>query len=60
MLPSSKPMSYKRKVMSMYDGKFYLRPGDKQAFISMLEHGMIVTDRQAVEFIDEHGEWLYA
>ena len=58
MSPMSKPMSYKRKVMAMYDGKFYLNPRIKNELLSMVEHGMIVNDRQAVEFIDSNGEWL--
>ncbi len=51
-------MSYKRKHMAMYANNFYLRPNLKREFISMLEHGRIVNDSQAVEFIDDNGEWL--
>ena len=54
----TKPMSYKRKVMAMYRGEFYLNPKEKNELLSMVEHGMIVTDRAAVEFIDDNGEWL--
>ena len=58
MRPSKGVMTYKRKVMNMYAGKFYLSQAVNTEFISMLEHGMIVCDSQAVEFIDQNGEWL--
>lgn len=53
-----KPMSFKRKVMAMYAGNFYLRPRLKLELVSMIEHGQILNDSQAVEFIDNNGEWL--
>lgn len=56
----SKPekMGFKRKYMAMYAGMFYLAPHLRSELMSMLEHGMIVNDSQAVEFIDLNGEWL--
>lgn len=54
----TKPLGFKRKVMNMYAGMFYLRPALKRELLSMIEHGQIVNDRQAVDFIDENGEWM--
>ncbi len=51
-------MSFKRKVMAMYEGKFYLLPRLKRELVSMIENGMIVSDSRAVQFIDDNGEWL--
>lgn len=59
MQVQEKPMSSKRKIMAMYDGKFYLNPRYKQELVSMIERGLILTDRAAVDFIDENGEWLH-
>ena len=53
-----KEMSHKRKVMSMYKGQFYLRPDVKRELLSMIERSMIVSNRAAVNFIDQNGEWL--
>lgn len=54
----TRKLPFKVKVMAMYDGQFYLRPALKQELITMLERKVIVTDRDAVAFIDENGEWL--
>ncbi len=56
----SKPerMGFKRKCMAMYAGMFYLAPRLKNELLSMVEHGQIANDSQAVEFIDLNGEWL--
>jgi len=53
-----KEMSHKRKVMAMYKGQFYLRPDVKRELLSMIERSMIVSNRAAVDFIDQNGEWL--
>lgn len=51
-------MSFKRKVMAMYAGKFHLQPHYNHELVRMIETGMIVSDSRAVQFIDENGEWL--
>lgn len=51
-------MSFKRKYMAMYAGMFYLPPRLKHELVSMIEHGQIVNDKQAVEFVDNNGAWL--
>lgn len=54
----SRQLSHKRKTMLMYEGKFYLRPVLKAELVSMIEAGIIVNDRAAIDFIDENGEWM--
>lgn len=53
-----KPRSNKQKIVAMYQGKFYLHPRLKLELLSMIERGLIVTDRHAVDFIDSNGEWF--
>lgn len=53
-----KYMSVKRKVMAMYKGEFYLNPAFKHELLSMIERELIRSDSDAVDFIDENGEWL--
>ncbi len=51
-------LSYKAKLDKMYRGQFYLSRSLDREFLQQLEEGSIIQDRSAVEFIDEHGEWM--
>lgn len=53
-----KPMPYGAKVRKLFDGKFYLSPADRQQLIIMIECSSITRVRDAIQFIDERGEWL--
>ncbi len=51
-------LSYKAKLDKMYCGQFYLSRSLNREFLQQLEEGSIIQDRSAVDFIDEHGEWM--
>ena len=53
-----KPMPFGLKLRRLYANQFYLSATQRRELLSMLEHGMIGSDREAVAYVDEHGEWL--
>lgn len=51
-------LSYKAKLDKMYRGQFYLSRTLNKEFLQQLEEGSIMQDKTAIEFIDNHGEWM--
>ena len=55
----SKPMPYGLKVKKLYEKQFYLARETYSDFLFMLEHGQIRSNREAVDFIEQHGDWTH-
>lgn len=58
MQPRYKAMPYGVKLRKLYSKQFYLAKGWFDELIQSLEEGTIRKDRDAVAFVDIHGEWI--
>lgn len=58
MQPRYKQLPHVVKLRRLYANQFYLPPVHHRELLSMCEMGMIVHDREAVDYVDEYGEWL--
>ncbi len=58
MQPRTKPIPYGVKLRKLYAKQFYLAKEWFNELILSLEEGTIRKDREAVSFIDQHGEWI--
>lgn len=58
MQPRYKSLPFGAKLRKLYANQFYLSSIHRRELLSMCEHGMIRHDREAVNFVDEHGEWM--
>lgn len=53
-----KPMPHAVKLRKLWAGQFYLAPVHRQELEHQITDGQLKHEREAVAFIEEHGEWL--
>ena len=58
MQPRHIPLKYHQKLRKLYTDSFYLSPTLRTELIAQLEEGSIRRDREAIAYVDQHGEWL--
>ena len=55
---SKPPMPFGVKLSKLWAGQFYLNPADTYELQAKVISGEFHDEHQAVDFIDEHGEWI--
>lgn len=55
---SIKPMPYGAKLRKLYLGQFYLSDACRDESASLIDAGSMTKERQLIDYIDTHGEWL--
>lgn len=55
---SKPPLPHAAKLVKLWAGQFYLSPADRDELAQCIEEGTFTREDQAVDFVDERGEWL--
>jgi len=55
---STRPMPYGAKVRKLVRREFYLSPACTEQAIELVQGGSVRSERELIEYIDQHGEWL--
>lgn len=58
MKPRYMPVPYGVKLRKLYAKQFYLARELFDELLQCLEEGTIRKDREAISFIDQHGDWI--
>ncbi len=55
---SMPPLPFALKLVKLWQGKFYLSPDDRGVLAHRIHAGEVSREEEAVEFVDDRGEWL--